>query len=76
MNDCIECKLDILGRAINKRAADLFAANTMPIIRQIQAAGVTGYSAMANALSSGGIRTARGGKWYAATVRNILKRTL
>lgn len=63
-----------LGRAANKRAADVFAANTLPLIRQIQASGATNCQAVADALNSRGIRTARGGKWYASTVSNILKR--
>lgn len=65
-----------LGREANKQAADLFAANTLPIIRQIQASGVTTYQALAEALNNRGIRTARGGQWYASTVTNILKRGL
>jgi DNA invertase Pin-like site-specific DNA recombinase len=64
----------VLGREVTKRAADVFAANTLPIIQQIQASGVTSYQALAAALNSRGIRTARGGNWYASTVVNILKR--
>jgi DNA invertase Pin-like site-specific DNA recombinase len=63
-----------LGRAANKQAADTFAANTLPIIRQMQAGGLTTYQALADALNNRGIRTARGGQWYAGTVMNILKR--
>ena len=62
------------GREVNKCAADVFAANTSPIIKQIQASGVTSYHALADALNSRGIRTARGGSWYVSTVANILKR--
>src|SRR4051794_16867664 len=39
----------IIGREVNKRAADVFAANTLPIIRQIQASGVKSYQALADA---------------------------
>ncbi len=63
-----------LGRTANKQAADAFAANTLPIIRQMQAGGLTTYQALADALNNRGIRTARGGQWYAGTVMNILKR--
>jgi hypothetical protein len=63
-----------LGRAANKQAADAFAANTLPIIRQMQTGGLTTYQALADALKNRGIRTARGGQWYAGTVMNILKR--
>jgi DNA invertase Pin-like site-specific DNA recombinase len=65
-----------LGRAVNKSTADAFAANVLPIIKQIQASGVAGSQALADALNARGVRTARGGKWYASTVLNILKRTL
>jgi DNA invertase Pin-like site-specific DNA recombinase len=63
-----------LGRAVNKRAADAFAANILPIIRQLQACGVTSSKALADALNARGIRTARGGQWHASTVLNVLKR--
>ncbi len=65
-----------LGRAANKRAADTFAANTLPIIRQLQAHGVTSSKNLAEALNARGIRTARGGHWHASTVLNILKRAV
>ena len=65
-----------LGRAANKRAADAFAANTLPIIRQLQAHGVTSSKNLAGALNARGIRTARGGQWHASTVLNILKRAV
>jgi hypothetical protein len=34
-----------LGRTANKQAADAFAANTLPFIRQMQAGGLTTYQA-------------------------------
>jgi hypothetical protein len=43
------------------RGADPFAANVLPIVRQIQASRVTGYRNIAAALNTRGIRTARGG---------------
>jgi DNA invertase Pin-like site-specific DNA recombinase len=64
-----------LGRAATKRAADVFASNILPIIRQLQAGGVTSSKELASALNARGIRTARGGQWHASTVLNILKRT-
>ena len=33
----------VLGREVNKRAVDVFAANTLPVIKQIQASDVTIY---------------------------------
>jgi DNA invertase Pin-like site-specific DNA recombinase len=63
-----------LGREANKRAADAFAANTLPIVRQLQASGVTSSKELADRLNARGIRTARGGQWHASTVLNILRR--
>lgn len=62
------------GRAANQAAADQFASNVLPIIYQVQAAGITSYSGIAAALNRRGIKTARGGTWQAATVRNIMLR--
>jgi hypothetical protein len=55
-------------------SADQHAANVLPIVRTIQAAGVVSLHGVADALNARGIHTARGGKWYAATVRNMLMR--
>jgi DNA invertase Pin-like site-specific DNA recombinase len=63
-----------LGATANKAAADAFAANVLPAVRQIQASGATTLRAIAEALNARGIRTARGGAWYAATVQNLLAR--
>ncbi len=62
------------GIAANQAAADAFAANVLPIARQIQASGATTPRAIAAALNSRGIRTARGGAWHDSTVRNLLVR--
>jgi Recombinase len=40
----------------------------------IQVAGVVSLHGVADALNARGIHTARGGKWYASTVRNMLLR--
>ena len=63
-----------LGNAANAAAADRFAANVVPIIREIKATGVTSLRAVAAALTARGIATARGGEWNAAQVANVLKR--
>jgi len=65
-----------MGRAhaANRAAADQFAANVLPIVRTIQALGVTSLAGIAEALNARGVRTARGGDWHASTVRNILAR--
>ncbi len=62
------------GAAANREAADAFAANVLPVVRQLQAAGITTARAIAEALNSRGIRTARGGDWHNSTVRNLLAR--
>ena len=57
-----------------KATADTYAGEIMPIIADIQAAGITSYKGIARELNSRGINTARRGQWYAATVRNLLTR--
>lgn len=64
-----------MGAAANAAGAEAFAANVLPVIRQIQASGTTTTRAIAEALNARGIRTARGGAWYGSTVRNLLART-
>jgi DNA invertase Pin-like site-specific DNA recombinase len=63
-----------LGNAANAAAANRFAANVAPVIRQIRATGATSLRAVAAALTARGIATARGGEWNAAQVANVLKR--
>jgi DNA invertase Pin-like site-specific DNA recombinase len=62
------------GSAANRKTADAFAANILPVVRQLRAAGVTTVRAIAQALNARGIRTARGGAWHHSTVRNLLGR--
>jgi DNA invertase Pin-like site-specific DNA recombinase len=62
------------GVAAVTASADQHAANVLPVVRSIQAAGVVSLHRVADALNARGIHTARGGKWYAATVRNMLLR--
>jgi DNA invertase Pin-like site-specific DNA recombinase len=64
----------VKAHAANRAAADAFAANVLPIVRQIEAAGATTPRAIAAALNARGIRTVRGGGWYDSTVRNLLAR--
>lgn len=64
----------VKGAQSNREAADAFAANVLPIVRQIEASGVRGARAIAEALNARGIRTARGGRWHDSTVRNLLAR--
>jgi DNA invertase Pin-like site-specific DNA recombinase len=64
------------GAAANGTRADRHAANVLPIIREVQAAGITSLAAIANALNARGVRTARGGHWHNSTVRNALARAM
>ncbi len=54
--------------------ADRHAANVLPIIREVQRAGAKSLRAIAKALNARGIPTARGGRWQAMTVSNVLAR--
>ena len=63
-----------MGAEANRKAADIFAANVLPVIRQLQAKGITATRAIAEALNARGLRTARGGEWHHSTVRNLLAR--
>jgi len=67
-------KAALRGVKANQTAAEQFARNVLPIIREIQAAGITTLQGIADALNARGVRTARGRHWYASTVRNILQR--
>jgi DNA invertase Pin-like site-specific DNA recombinase len=62
------------GTETVKAKADQFAGNVLPIVEAIKASGVSTLAGIAEALNARGIRTARGGAWYAMTVRNLLDR--
>jgi DNA invertase Pin-like site-specific DNA recombinase len=65
-----------LGAASNRANADRFAANTLPIIHEIQASGVTTLRGIAHALNARGVRSARGTPWSPVAVSNIIKRSI
>jgi DNA invertase Pin-like site-specific DNA recombinase len=65
----------VKAQAAHRASADRFAANVLPIIQSIRASGIASYMGIADALNSRGIRTARGGRWHATTVRNLLSRS-
>ena len=70
-------KLDVaqeVSRHRRKALADQRAANVVPIIRDVQRAGLKSLRAIAEALNARGVRTARGGMWHASSVRGALKR--
>jgi DNA invertase Pin-like site-specific DNA recombinase len=62
------------GTAAVKANAGRFAANVLPIIRQIQAAGATSLNAVAAQLNERNIPTARGGRWTHVQVGAVLAR--
>jgi DNA invertase Pin-like site-specific DNA recombinase len=51
-----------------------FAANVLPIIREVQAAGHTSANAIAGQLNARKVATARGGRWTHVQVRQIINR--
>jgi DNA invertase Pin-like site-specific DNA recombinase len=62
------------GAAVNRERAHSFAANVVPVVNAIRSAGIHSLSGIADALNARGITTARGGRWYATTVLNVLGR--
>jgi DNA invertase Pin-like site-specific DNA recombinase len=61
------------GAMRNAQRADQHAANVLPIIQQIADRGAS-LRQIAGELNTLGVKTARGGLWHAATVRNALAR--
>ena len=62
------------GTAAGKSRADQFAANLLPLVREIQKAGASSLNAIADALNKRGIRTARGKEWTHVQVGHVLRR--
>jgi DNA invertase Pin-like site-specific DNA recombinase len=58
----------------NGAAAERHASSVLPMIREVRKAGAQTLREIAEALNARGIQTARGGQWYATTVRNVLAR--
>lgn len=62
------------GALANRKLAEQFALNVLPVIASIRAAGITSLAGVAEALNARGVATARGGRWHAATVRRLALR--
>lgn len=64
------------GSAIETVRADAAkrAEELRPIVEDMRARGVTSLAGIATALNEGGFITARGGKWHASSVRNLVAR--
>jgi DNA invertase Pin-like site-specific DNA recombinase len=63
-----------IANAHHKVGAETFADTVAPAIREAQAAGANTLRQIAAALNGRGISTARGGRWAAQTVANVLRR--
>jgi len=67
------------GAAVRNRVlqekADRFAADTLPVIRRLQAEDVTSYKALARALNARGVPTTNRRRWYGTTVKILLERS-
>ncbi len=57
-----------------KAGADQFAANVLPVIREIQKSGAVSANAIAAKLNERGVKTARGGKWTHVQVGKTIAR--
>lgn len=62
------------GREAAQRKADEHARELLPLVQSLHERGIRSLGAVARELNAREIPTARGGKWYPATVRNLLKR--
>jgi DNA invertase Pin-like site-specific DNA recombinase len=65
----------VCGRQVQIAAADRFASGLLPVIDAIGRTGATTLEAITRALNESGIRPARGTRWYASSVANLLSRT-
>ena len=62
------------GRQIQIAAADQFASGLLPVVEAIRRTGATTLEAITRALNERGIRPARGTRWYASSVANLVIR--
>lgn len=65
--------VSLIGSKRNKTNADDFARKVFPQIQQMKAAGMS-LQSIASALNDRQVQTPRGGRWWATTVSNVLKR--
>jgi DNA invertase Pin-like site-specific DNA recombinase len=63
-----------IGRRVQTLAADQLVAGLLPILQSIRNSGATTLEAMTVALNQRGIRSARGGRWHASAVANLIER--
>lgn len=63
-----------LGAARTAEEARRFAENIIPIIGQVRASGILSLRGIAAVLNARGVRAARGGRWAATQVSDVLRR--
>src|SRR5215216_3310931 len=64
-----------LGRNVQRAVADEFTRNVLPVVTALRNAGAETLEAISCGLNRQGIRTARGKRWHASSVMNLLART-
>jgi DNA invertase Pin-like site-specific DNA recombinase len=64
----------VRGRTVQTAAADQFVQELLPIVQAIRGSGAETLEAITVALNQRGIRSARGGRWHASSVANLLTR--
>jgi DNA invertase Pin-like site-specific DNA recombinase len=64
------------GAAANRKAAEDFAQNVLPIVEKLRTSGVTSLLGLAAALNERGVRTPQGRQWHASSVKNLLARAV
>lgn len=64
----------VAALAVIKTRADQHAADLGPVVQRLQTSGVRSLGKLAAALNDEGMRTPRGGRWHASSVRNLLAR--
>jgi DNA invertase Pin-like site-specific DNA recombinase len=64
----------VRGAAVRAAQAEAFASRVAPVIREIQAAGVTSLRAIGAALDARGVKPPRAEKWSAVAVSSIIAR--
>ena len=64
----------VAGTAAGKAAAQARAEDLRPILKHLEADGVSSLGAVADALNERGIRTPQGKQWHKSSVRNLRER--
>jgi hypothetical protein len=72
---CTICApLSAVSIVVRKNQADEFALSLLPILEELKRAGSNSLDALAQQLNGRNVPTARGTRWYASTVKNVLDR--